>query len=61
MYIGRPSKSQPVCERCRTDGDRASVILKYENYLLNSAELLKQLGLRGKDLVMLLRTICLPR
>jgi hypothetical protein len=51
VYIGRPSKwGNPFV--IGKDGDRASVILKYENYLLNSPELLKQLGeLRGKDLV----------
>lgn len=51
IYIGRPSKwGNPFV--IGKDGDRASVILKYENYLLNSPKLLKQLGeLRGKDLV----------
>jgi len=51
VYIGRPSKwGNPFV--IGRDGDRASVILKYENYLLNSPELLKQLDeLRGKDLV----------
>lgn len=51
VYIGRPSKwGNPFV--IGKDGDRASVILKYENYLLNSPELLKQLAeLRGKDLV----------
>jgi len=51
VYIGRPSKwGNPFV--IGKDGDRASVILKYENYLLNSPELLKQLDeLRGKDLV----------
>lgn len=51
VYIGRPSKwgNPYVIGR---DGDRATVIAKYENYLLNSPELLGQLDeLRGKDLV----------
>jgi len=36
----------------RGEGDRARVIAEFRQYLLNSPELLKQLGeLKGKDLV----------
>jgi len=51
VYVGRPSKwGNPFV--IGRDGERAQVISKYRNYLLNSPDLLKQIGeLRGKDLV----------
>lgn len=51
VYVGRPSKwGNPFT--MRGEGDRARVIAEFRQYLLNSPELLKQLGeLKGKDLV----------
>lgn len=51
VYIGRPSKwGNPFV--IGRDGNREQVISKYRNYLLNSPDLLKQIGeLHGKDLV----------
>lgn len=51
VYVGRPSKwGNPFT--MRGESDRARVIAEFRQYLLNSPELLKQLGeLKGKDLV----------
>ena len=50
VYIGRPGKwGNPFI--IGKDGDRATVILKFEEYLRNSPKLLDELSeLRGKDL-----------
>jgi hypothetical protein len=51
VYIGRPSKwGNPFA--MRDESDRERVIALFEQYLLNSPELLAQLGeLKGQDLV----------
>ena len=51
VYIGRPSKwGNPFT--MNGEQDRERVIAQFEQYLLNSPELLAQLGeLKGKDLV----------
>jgi hypothetical protein len=57
VYIGRPSKwgnPFPMGE----EKDREQVIAKFEQYLMNSPELLAQIGeLKGKDLV----CFCAPK
>jgi hypothetical protein len=57
VYIGRPSKwgnPFPMGE----EKDREQVIAKFEQYLMDSPELLAQIGeLKGKDLV----CFCAPK
>ena len=57
VYIGRPSKwGNPFA--MNGEQDRDTVIALFEQYLLNSPELLAQLGeLKGKNLV----CYCAPR
>lgn len=51
VYIGRPSRfGNPFI--IGKDGNRAEVLVKYENYIRNDSQLLEDIKqLKGKDLV----------